>query len=77
MKEIEIVEDEKINASNETIKLPDNFITIGETDVNDVKIYIKQDVYNEIEKFSKADTTRERGGILIGDYAEVNNKKML
>ncbi|AGF56589.1 proteasome lid subunit RPN8/RPN11/LysM repeat protein [Clostridium saccharoperbutylacetonicum] len=75
MKEIEIVEDEKINASNETIKLPDNFITIGETDVNDVKIYIKQDVYNEIEKFSKADTTRERGGILIGDYAEVNNKK--
>jgi proteasome lid subunit RPN8/RPN11/LysM repeat protein len=75
MKEIEIVEDEKINASNETIKLPDNFITIGETDVNDVKIYIKQDVYNEIENFSKTDTTHERGGILIGDYAEVNNKK--
>ncbi|MFT8350397.1 LysM peptidoglycan-binding domain-containing protein [Clostridium saccharoperbutylacetonicum] len=75
MKEIEIVEDEKINASNETIKLPDNFITIGEIEVNDVKIYIKQDVYNEIEKFSKIDTTHERGGILIGDYAEVNNKK--
>lgn len=75
MKDIEILEDEKTNDSNETIKLPANFIIIGEADVNDVKIYIKQDVYKEIEKFSKADTTRECGGVLIGDYAEVNNKK--
>lgn len=75
MNEIEILEDEKINEGNETIKLPDNFIIVGETEVNDVKIYIKQEVYKEIEKFSRMDTTRERGGILIGDYAEVNNKK--
>lgn len=75
MKDIEILEDEKTNDSNETIKLPANFIIIGEADVNDVKVYIKQDVYKEIEKFSKADTTCERGGILVGDYAEVNNKK--
>lgn len=75
MKEIEILEEEEINNSKEAIRLPANFIIVGEADVNDVKIYIKQDVYKEIEKFSKIDTTRERGGILIGDYAEINNKK--
>ncbi|WP_297430008.1 LysM peptidoglycan-binding domain-containing protein [Clostridium sp.] len=75
MKEIEILEDEKITEHNETIKLPTNFITIGNVEVDDVKIYIKQDVYKKIEKFSKKDTTRECGGILIGDYAEINNKK--
>lgn len=75
MKEIEILEDEKINNCDETIKLPANFITVGEIAVEDVKIYIKQDVYKKIEKFSKEDTSRERGGILIGDYVEINNKK--
>lgn len=75
MKEIEILEDEKINDCNEIIKLPTNFISMGEIDVDDVKIYIKQDVYKNIEKFSKEDTSRECGGILIGDYEEVNNKK--
>lgn len=75
MKEIEILEDEKITDSNSPMQLPANFIIVGNMDVDDVKIYIKQNVYKEIEKFSKADTTRERGGILIGDYAEINNKK--
>lgn len=75
MKEIEILEDEKINNCNEIIKLPTNFISVGEIEVDDVKIYIKQDVYKSIEEFSKEDTSRECGGILIGDYEEVNNKK--
>lgn len=74
MKEIEVLENEKITDNNETIKLPDNFIIMGNIEVNDVKIYIKQDVYKQIEKFSREDTSRECGGILIGDYAEVNNK---
>lgn len=75
MKEIEILEDEKINECDKTIKLPVNFIVVGEIDVNDIKIYIKQGVYKEIEKFSKEDTSHERGAILIGDYAEINSKK--
>ncbi|MBN1046982.1 LysM peptidoglycan-binding domain-containing protein [Clostridium botulinum] len=75
MKEIEILEDEKINKCNKIINLPVNFVVVGEIDVNDIKIYIKQNVYKEIEKFSKEDTSHERGGILIGDYAEINNKK--
>ena len=75
MNEIKILEEQKTNDSDETIKLPTNFIAVGEIEIDDVKIYIKQDVYEKIEKFSKEDTTRECGGILIGDYAEVNNKK--
>lgn len=75
MKEIEILEDEKINKCNKIINLPVNFVVVGEIDVNDIKIYIKQNVYKEIEKFSKEDTSHERGGILMGDYAEINNKK--
>ncbi|MGN2339101.1 hypothetical protein ACTFIN_13420 [Clostridium cagae] len=75
MKEIEILEDEKINKCNKIINLPVNFVVVGEIDVNDIKIYIKQNVYKEIEKLSKEDTSHERGGILIGDYAEINNKK--
>ena len=74
MKKNEILEDEKTNNINETIKLPTNFITVGEVDVDDVKIYIKQDVYKRIEKFSKEDTSNECGGILIGDYDEINDK---
>lgn len=75
MKEIEILEGEKNIKNNKTIQLPANFITIGEVEVDDVKVYIKQDVYAEIEKFSKKDTSHECGGILIGDYAEINSKK--
>lgn len=75
MKEIEILEGEKNIEDDKIIQLPTNFITVGEVEVDDVKIYIKQGVYNEIEKFSKKDTSRERGGILIGDYAEINSKK--
>ncbi|OQB15783.1 MAG: Mov34/MPN/PAD-1 family protein [Firmicutes bacterium ADurb.Bin193] len=48
---------------------------VGAVNIDDVKIYIKQDVYLKIEKFSKEDTSRERGGILIGDYFENNKKK--
>lgn len=75
MKEIEILEGEKNIKDEKTIQLPTNFITIGEVEVDDVKVYIDQNVYKEIEKFSKKDTSHERGGILIGDYAEINSKK--
>ena len=31
------------------IQLPLNFLTIGEIENDDVKVYIKQDVYKELE----------------------------
>ena len=56
--------------SNNPISLPTNFITIGNIESDDVRIYIKQNVYLELEKYSSADVEHERGTILIGDFCE-------
>ena len=52
------------------MQLPLNFITFGEIEHDDVKVYIKQDVYKALEKYSLADTEHERGTIILGDYHE-------
>lgn len=45
--EIDIISD---NTSNSTpIQLPLNFLNIGEIENDDVKVYIHQDVYKEME----------------------------
>ena len=75
MNEIEILEKQKTKDSRGTVQLPANFICVGEVSVDDIKIYINQDVYKIIEKFSREDTTCERGGILLGDFIENSDKK--
>lgn len=52
------------------VRLPVNFLSLGELETDDVKVYIKQDVYNSLEKFSSSDTGKELGSILLGDYCE-------
>ena len=52
------------------IRLPLNFISIGEIEVDDVKVYIHKDVYEDLEKYARSDTDNELGTILIGDYVE-------
>jgi LysM repeat protein/proteasome lid subunit RPN8/RPN11 len=52
------------------MQLPLNFITFGEIEHDDVKVYIKQDVYKALEKYALADTEHERGTIILGDYHE-------
>lgn len=69
---IEILETKKVQ--REPVQLPMNFITVNETAPDDIKIYVKQDVYREIEVFSAKDTSKEVGGILLGKYAEVHGK---
>ena len=51
-------------------QLPVNFIAFGEIEQDDVKVYIKQDVYKALEKYALADVKHERGTILLGDYCE-------
>lgn len=75
MSEIKILNTEKVKEEKGNIQLPVNFICVNEVSVEDAKIYIKQDVYKLIEEFSRQDTTRERGGILLGNFVEDNNKK--
>jgi len=57
------------------VPLPQNYATIGSIDNDDLKVYIRQDVYKHIEKWSKSDTAKELGSILIGDYSEEMGKR--
>ena len=66
--DIELQDDTIKQKSN--IQLPLNFLTIGEIKKDDLKIYIKQDVYKKLEELASSDTSKELGSILIGDYCE-------
>lgn len=70
--EIEI-QDEQENLGN-GVQLPLNFLTFGEIETDDVKVYIKQSTYKALEKLASSDTTKELGSILIGDYAQEMGK---
>lgn len=52
------------------VQLPMNFLAFGEIEPDDVKVYIKQDVYRALEKNALVDVEHERGTILLGDYCE-------
>jgi proteasome lid subunit RPN8/RPN11/LysM repeat protein len=66
--DIDILEPNKVNP--EIIQLPLNFISVGNIESDDVKVYINQDILQFIEKFSSSDKGRELGGILIGDFVD-------
>ena len=70
--EIEILEEEQPEAAS--MQLPVNFLTLGQVEPEDVKVYIRQSVYKALEKFAASDTSKELGSILFGDYSEENGK---
>jgi len=51
-----------------------NFITIGEIESDDIKLYIRQETLYRLEKYSAEDTSHERGSVLIGEYSENSGK---
>jgi proteasome lid subunit RPN8/RPN11/LysM repeat protein len=64
--DIEISEQNRETAG--AVQLPLNFLTVGEIENDDVKVYIKQDVYKALEKYALADVEHERGTIILGDF---------
>ena len=62
--EIELLDADE--GENSAAQLPTNFITVGEVSPDDVKVYIKQDVYKALEKYARADVEHERGTIILG-----------
>lgn len=69
-KEVDEEKAEKTDAEEtEAVQLPMNFLALGEIEPDDVKVYIKQDVYKALEELAASDTTKELGSIIIGDYA--------
>lgn len=71
---VEIELNESIENKTKNVQLPMNFITVGQIENDDVKVYIKQDVYKQLEKYASEDTTKEVGTIIIGDYSEELDK---
>lgn len=67
-KDFEIELQEENSDEPDNVQLPMNFVTFGEIENDDVKVYIKQDVYKALEKLSASDTSKELGSIIIGDY---------
>lgn len=59
---------------HQSVQLPMNFLTFGEIENDDVKVYIKQNVYKDLEKFAASDTSRELGSIIIGEYCQEHGK---
>lgn len=66
--DIEIIQ-ENVSDQND-LQLPMNFLGIGEVEVDDAKIYIKQEVFKKLEEYAVSDTSNELGTILLGDFSE-------
>lgn len=65
-KDFEIEVEENQQQEEATVQLPLNFLSFGEIETDDVKVYIKQDTYKALEKLASSDTSKELGSILIG-----------
>ncbi|MBR6502547.1 MAG: LysM peptidoglycan-binding domain-containing protein [Clostridia bacterium] len=70
--DIEVTSENTAKSSN--VQLPLNILSFGEIEPDDVKVYIKQDVYKALEKYASSDTSKELGTILIGNYCEELSK---
>ncbi|MBO5567997.1 MAG: hypothetical protein J6A79_03575 [Clostridia bacterium] len=67
--DIEILDEEKPGSQAE-FQLPVNYTATGTVNTDDVKIYIRRDVYESVRRYATSDTSRELGCILVGNYLE-------
>ena len=72
--EIELSDEQKKSEEPSTLALPMNLLSFGSIGQDDVKVYLRQDVYKELERFSAEDTDHERGTILLGNWTEEMGK---
>lgn len=72
--EFEIEVNEEIAGEEAQLQLPLNFITVGDIGHDDIKVYIRQSVYKELERYALADTEHERGTILLGQSCTYSGK---
>lgn len=70
--EIDIL-DEEVTEYN-AIQLPMNYLLMGELENDDIKVYIKQDVYKALEEYASSDTSHELGTIILGNYSDTLGK---
>ena len=70
--EIELLDE--IEPAPSLPQLPVNFLSFGDIEPDDVKVYIHQNVYKKLEEYSLTDTHKELGSILLGDHYEDQGK---
>lgn len=70
--EIDIINEEV--TEHDAVQLPMNYLLIGEIENDDVKVYIKQDVYKALEEYASSDTSHELGTIILGNYSDALGK---
>ena len=73
-KDFEIDIQDEVAQQVQSAQLPMNFLTFGEIENDDVKVYIKQDVYKALEKLASSDTSKELGSILLGEHCQEHGK---
>lgn len=73
-RDFKIETEDQTTLSANDVQLPLNFVTHGEVEPDDVKVYIHQNTYNAIERFSRSDMDHELGSILFGGYSQYSNK---
>ena len=71
IKDFDIDEDDEVI---EALTPPNNIVKMGSAEEDDTLIYIKQDVYNALEKYSKDNIKKEVGSALVGDFGTVGGK---
>ena len=67
---IEIYDEPPAGEKIPGVLLPVNYEPLGEISPGSISVYIKQDVYKKIEKYSSEDISKEVGSILLGSYNE-------
>lgn len=65
---------DEAESHEEPIQLPTHFLSIGEAGHDDVKVYIKESVFNELEEYASSDTSKELGTILLGRCTDLYGK---
>lgn len=70
--EIELFESE--HEEEQPMQLPLNFVSVGSPENEEVKVYIKQEVYRALEKLAASNTSKELGSILLGSHTEALGK---
>ncbi len=67
---IELYDENPLKENSAKVSLPANFEPVEEISPGSISVYIKQDVYKKIEKYSAEDISKEVGSILLGSYTE-------
>lgn len=65
---------ETIMPDEQSEQLPANILLKGNIESDDIKVYIRQEVYKELEDYSATDIEHERGSILLGTYNDAMGK---